>query len=201
MSARKRVENVEHRQLLEKSSQQHHEHLEHEPGDLRGDYGNIAILFFLYLLQGIPLGIGQAIPMLLQNRGASYKEQAGKQILIIKLCLKLIIFFFILEFSFAYFPFSAKLLWAPLVDSIYIKAIGRRKSWMIPTQYLIGIFMLVLSQHVSAWLGDDDNMPRVALITFIFFSLNFLAATQVKISNFLKLQFSKKKYYFFRISQ
>ena len=83
------------------------------------------------------------------------------------------------EFSFAYWPFSIKLLWAPLVDSIYFKAIGRRKSWMIPTQYLIGIFMLILSQHVSTWLGDGHaNMPRVAVITLIFFSLNFLAATQ-----------------------
>lgn len=51
---------------------------------------------------------------------------------------------------------------------------------MIPTQYLIGIFMLVLSRHVGTWLGDgqNDNMPRVAVITLIFFSLNFLAATQ-----------------------
>lgn len=75
MSVRKRVDSIERKQLLTNQSD-HHDH--HEPGDLRGDYGNIAILFFLYLLQGIPLGIGQAIPMLLQNRGASYKEQAGK---------------------------------------------------------------------------------------------------------------------------
>lgn len=47
----------------------------HEPSDLRGDWGNIAILFFLYLLQGIPIGLSAAIPMLLQNRGASYKQQ------------------------------------------------------------------------------------------------------------------------------
>lgn len=73
MTVRKRVESIERKSLL---TNQHEEH--HEPGDLRGDYGNIAILFFLYLLQGIPLGIGQAVPMLLQNRGASYKEQAGE---------------------------------------------------------------------------------------------------------------------------
>lgn len=41
--------------------------------DIHGDRGNIAILFFLYLLQGVPLGLAAAIPMLLQNRGASYK--------------------------------------------------------------------------------------------------------------------------------
>lgn len=71
-----------------------------------------------------------------------------------------------------------KLLWAPIVDSLYIRAMGRRKSWMVPTQYLIGFFMLILSGHVSDWLGDGDKMPRVSVITLIFFSLNFLAATQ-----------------------
>lgn len=49
----------------------------HEQSDLRGDRSNIAILFFLYLLQGIPLGLTAAIPMLLQNRGASYKQQVS----------------------------------------------------------------------------------------------------------------------------
>lgn len=88
MSLRKRAESTERKRLL---SNQHNDDQQvdhHEKSDLTGDYGNIGILFFLYLLQGIPLGVGQAIPMLLQNRGASYKQQA--------------------EFSFAYWPFSSK---------------------------------------------------------------------------------------------
>ncbi|XP_053684823.1 acetyl-coenzyme A transporter 1 [Sabethes cyaneus] len=133
-----------------------------ETRDLRGDWGNIAILFFLYLLQGIPIGLAAAIPMLLQNRGASYKQQA--------------------EFSFAHWPFSMKLLWAPVVDSLYSSRFGRRKSWLIPTQYLIGIFMLILSVHVNRWLGstNDDGLqaPNIPILTGIFFALNFLAATQ-----------------------
>ncbi|XP_037046503.1 acetyl-coenzyme A transporter 1 [Bradysia coprophila] len=130
----------------------------HDGTDIRGDRGNIAILFFLYLLQGVPLGLAAAIPMLLQNRGASYKDQA--------------------EFSFAYWPFSLKLLWAPIVDSWYWSAFGRRKSWLIPTQYLIGIFMLVLSMHVNQWLGGEGAPPNIPILTGIFFMLNFLAATQ-----------------------
>lgn len=129
-----------------------------EPSDLRGDRRNVAILFFLYLLQGIPLGLTSAIPMLLQNRGASYKDQA--------------------EFSFAHWPFSLKLLWAPIVDSLYWNKFGRRKSWLIPTQYLLGIFMLILSSHVDQWLGGDGIAPNVPILTAIFFSLNFLGATQ-----------------------
>jgi len=52
-----------------------------EPSDLRGDEKNIAILFFLYLLQGIPLGLCGSIPMLLQNRGVSYRQQVCKSFL------------------------------------------------------------------------------------------------------------------------
>lgn len=43
--------------------------------NLKGDQKNIALLFFLYTLQGIPLGLSAAIPMILQNHGVSYKQQ------------------------------------------------------------------------------------------------------------------------------
>jgi PAT family acetyl-CoA transporter-like MFS transporter 1 len=128
---------------------------------LQGDYGNIMLLMFLYILQGIPLGLGGSIPMLLQSRKVSYKEQA--------------------LFSFIYWPFSIKLLWAPLVDSLYVKWFGRRKSWMVPTQYLIGIFMLVLSAHIDDLLGTETDEPGkvdIKTLTAVFFCLNFLAATQ-----------------------
>lgn len=56
--------------------------------------------------------------------------------------------------------------------------IGRRKTWLIPTQYLIGAFMLLLSNHVDQWLGSDKSDPNIGILTILFFSLNFLAATQ-----------------------
>lgn len=46
-----------------------------EHSDLRGDEKNIAILLFLYMLQGIPLGLCGSIPMLLQKRDVSYRQQ------------------------------------------------------------------------------------------------------------------------------
>lgn len=75
MSVRKRQERTEQGKLLPTASDNHNDEDKHEASDLRGDWGNIAILFFLYLLQGIPIGLASAIPMLLQNRGASYKQQ------------------------------------------------------------------------------------------------------------------------------
>jgi hypothetical protein len=93
---------------------------------LHGDRSSIALLMLLYVLQGIPLGIAGSIPYLLSSRHVSYKDQA--------------------VFSFVHWPFSIKLLWAPIVDSVYFPAFGRRKSWLVPTQYLIGLFMFTLSQ-------------------------------------------------------
>lgn len=123
---------------------------------IHGDRKNIALLMFLYVLQGIPLGLAGAIPYLLTSRKVSYNDQA--------------------LFSFVYWPFSVKLLWAPIVDSIYISSFGRRKSWLVPVQYLIGIFMLVLSLFISR-IMDEGNL-NIYLLTTIFFFLNFLAATQ-----------------------
>lgn len=127
---------------------------------LEGDYGNVALLLFLYVLQGIPLGVAGSIPMLLQSRGVSYKDQA--------------------IFSFVFWPFSIKLLWAPLVDSLYLSSFGRRKSWLVPIQYLIGVFMIFLSYHVNSLIGSEKSGDGVSVyfLTFIFFMLNFLAATQ-----------------------
>jgi PAT family acetyl-CoA transporter-like MFS transporter 1 len=47
-----------------------------EKSNLKGDYGNMALLLFLYLLQGTIAGLAMTIPLLLQNRGVSYKQQA-----------------------------------------------------------------------------------------------------------------------------
>lgn len=122
------------------------------------EWATVSLLTFLYVLQGIPLGLSSSIPMLLQNRQVTYTQQA--------------------VYSFVNWPFSMKLLWAPLVDSWYSSRMGRRKTWLVPTQYLIGIFMLVLSGHCEYLLGDDTAPPNVTLMTVVFFSLCFLAATQ-----------------------
>jgi len=128
---------------------------------IAGDETNIAVLLFLYVLQGIPLGLAAAVPLILTNRDVSYKQQA--------------------EFSFAYWPFSIKLLWAPIVDSIFIGKFGRRKTWLVPVQYLIGATMFVLSKNVDFYLegqGNVNKTPDVFTLTCLFFFLNFLAATQ-----------------------
>uniref|UniRef100_A0A131YNZ3 MFS transporter, PAT family, solute carrier family 33 (Acetyl-CoA transporter), member 1 n=1 Tax=Rhipicephalus appendiculatus TaxID=34631 RepID=A0A131YNZ3_RHIAP len=131
-------------------------------GSVLEEWRSIALLLFLYVLQGVPLGLASAMPLLLQNRRISYKEQA--------------------LFSLAAWPFSVKLLWAPIVDSLYSSRFGRRKSWLVPAQYAIGLSFFWLSSHVRFLLGEGEGSsktePSVLMLTFVFFSLNFLAATQ-----------------------
>ena len=93
-----------------------------------GEGKNVALLFFLYLLQGIPLGLIASIPLMLQNRQVSYKEQA--------------------EFSVVFFPFSLKILWAPIVDSLYFKSMGRRKTWVFITRLLYWTYFSIMYIHI-----------------------------------------------------
>ena len=125
---------------------------------LRKDRWNIATLLLLYILQGIPIGLAASVPMVLQSKMIGYRQQA--------------------MFSLVSWPFSIKLLWAPLVDAVYSRSFGRRKSWLVPVQYAIGLCMLFLSFTVDGLMGDDKTPPNVFLLTVFFLVLHFLAATQ-----------------------
>ena len=125
---------------------------------LAKDKSSIILLLLLYVLQGIPLGLAGSLPIILQTKKIGYRQQA--------------------MFSLVSWPFSIKLLWAPIVDSIYSRQFGRRKSWLVPSQYMIGFTMILLSYLVSDLLGSDTVVPSVGILTMIFFFLHFLAATQ-----------------------
>lgn len=110
----------------------------------------------LYTLQGIPMGLSSVLPLLLKERNVSYSELA--------------------TFSLNSYPFSLKLLWAPIVDVAYLPSIGRRKTWMVPAQLLIGLVMISLSALLDDLLYVEK--PQVGVLTVLFFALYFLCATQ-----------------------
>ncbi|VVC38259.1 Major facilitator superfamily domain,Acetyl-coenzyme A transporter 1 [Cinara cedri] len=124
----------------------------------KSDISNICILLILYMLQGVPMGFSSAIAIIIQNMHlSSYNDQA--------------------KFSFVSWPFSMKVLWAPLVDSLFIKQFGRRKSWLIPVQYSLGIFCIITGSYINEWL-INATQPQINNLTCMFLILNFLAATQ-----------------------
>ncbi len=42
-------------------------------------------------------------------------------------------------FSLAAYPYSFKLLWSPVVDALYWRRYGRRKSWIVPIQVCVDV--------------------------------------------------------------
>ena len=70
------------------------------------------------------------------------------------------------------------MLWAPIVDSVFWPKFGRRKSWLVPSQYLIGegtctvlyctvlyctvlyagVTMVVVSCYVDTLLGEEPSL-------------------------------------------
>lgn len=52
-------------------------------------------------------------------------------------------------FALSNYPYSLKLLWSPIVDSTFFPSVGRRKSWIIPMQLVIGSMMLYISRNAE----------------------------------------------------
>ncbi|EQC41516.1 hypothetical protein SDRG_01481 [Saprolegnia diclina VS20] len=127
----------------------------HNEDASHSDLWSILILLVLYTLQGIPMGLSSSIPFLLQEK-VGYAEQA--------------------TFSLVSWPFSLKLLWAPIVDAIYSETFGRRKSWLIPVQFLCAGLMVFGGPFVGSVLAMDE--PDVVALTAFFFVLYALMATQ-----------------------
>ncbi|EUD64499.1 MFS transporter, PAT family, solute carrier family 33 (acetyl-CoA transporter), member 1 [Plasmodium inui San Antonio 1] len=121
------------------------------------DFYNIIFLLLLYTIQGVPIGVSSVVPLIIQDK-VSYSQLSILSLVTI--------------------PFSLKLLWAPLVDSVYHKKIGRRKSWIIPLQLICSFSMIFCGNHVSVWLGERGNMTNLYFLTSFFFVLFFLMATQ-----------------------
>ncbi|EPQ61121.1 MFS general substrate transporter [Gloeophyllum trabeum ATCC 11539] len=120
------------------------------------DKGGMALLILLYLIQGVPLGLALgSMPFLLREH-LSY-SQLG-------------------VFSLASYPYSLKLLWSPIVDSIFLPSVGRRKSWIIPMQVVIGSIMLYISFYSHELLENPGE--NVYGLTGLFLTLVTMSATQ-----------------------
>ncbi|OSX67878.1 hypothetical protein POSPLADRAFT_1176862 [Postia placenta MAD-698-R-SB12] len=116
----------------------------------------IVLLIVLYLCQGFPLGLALgSLPFLLREH-LSYSQLA--------------------IFSLSSYPYSLKLLWSPIVDSVFIPSVGRRKSWIIPMQILVGTIMLVMSFYADKMMKDPAEY--IHILTAAFTGLVFLSATQ-----------------------
>lgn len=193
----------------------------------KDDRSNYALLIALYTLQGIPMGLSASIPFLIQQKVKIIAEAAASAATgsaasaavetvtnvaanvvsssskshadIAKMAYNAQAIFALCSW-----PFSLKLLWAPLVDSVFWSKFGRRKSWLVPVQMLAGFIMVFGSNYVEEQLGLSDVVSGVASasaseafdvkgVTAFFFILYFLMATQdIAVDGWALTMLSKK---------
>ncbi|KAF1809906.1 hypothetical protein P152DRAFT_402249 [Eremomyces bilateralis CBS 781.70] len=126
----------------------------------RKDKRNFLLLVLLYFLQGVPMGLASgSVPFLLKSH-VGYSEMG--------------------VFSLASYPYSLKLLWSPIVDAIWSRKLGRRKSWILPIQTISGLGMLWLGARAEAMMdaAGMDGGAGIWGFTSWWFMLVFMCATQ-----------------------
>mmetsp|Transcript_15185 Transcript_15185/g.31495 ORF Transcript_15185/g.31495 Transcript_15185/m.31495 type:complete len:657 (+) Transcript_15185:133-2103(+) len=182
------------------------------------DKFNYALLVVLYTLQGIPMGLSASIPFLLQEKiqkmtvaaaaaaaeTATMGAAAASSTSAIAAEAARASYNANAIFALCSWPFSLKLLWAPIVDAVYFKRFGRRKSWLVPIQTLAGLIMVGGSDFVEKQLGlgnvasnAADGAVSAAMnvqgVTAFFFVLYFLMATQdIAVDGWALTMLSKK---------
>lgn len=66
-------------------------------------------------------------------------------------------------------PFSFKVLWSPFVEFYHFESIGKRKSWIIPTQLIMCAILFYLCFHLEELLVDQKVAYVSSLLTFLVF--------------------------------
>lgn len=135
---------------------------EKPPGQTKksDDLANIIFLIFLYVILNIPIGLTLSIPLILSTRKVAYSEQG--------------------TYSFAIWPFSLKLLWAPLVDAFFVNKIGRRKTWVVSCQFISGLAMIIFASPIYKLIDEniEHKKNEIYLLSLFFGFIVFLSATQ-----------------------
>lgn len=99
----------------------------------------------MYFAQGVPWGfMGGALVTYLTEQGISVDE-AGELSAIILV------------------PWTFKLIWGPIIDSVTVRSMGRRRAWIIGAELMMAVSLLGLLV-----LGDlKGNLQNLALMFFI----------------------------------
>lgn len=69
------------------------------------------------------------------------------------------------------YPWTFKLVWAPLIDSATIRAMGRRRPWIIGAQLMMAVSLLTL-------ITMGDITKNIVLLGWMFFLHNCFASLQ-----------------------
>lgn len=117
---------------------------------------SVGLLLSLYVAQGLPVGfLTQALPAILRQNQVSLTAIGG--------------------FGLLMAPWALKFLWAPIVDRHFSARWGQSRSWIIPTQGLTLLLLLIIS-----FLEPSALASPIMLLSFfvVLFLINLMGATQ-----------------------
>lgn len=127
------------------------------PGFWGGTASLCLVLAGLYTSQGIAHGFfNRTFPVLLREAGVSVEAIGLAHLL--------------------FLPWVLNILWSPLVDRWHLPGLGRRKSWIIPCQWLLAAALV----GVGFWVGANGGMSETALYVLAALAIfaSAMAATQ-----------------------
>ena len=113
---------------------------------------SIIMLITLYFLQGIPLGFFGNLPVLWLTQSTSSKNSLP-------------------YLTFISYPFCFKLFFAPLQDLFYSNQFGRRKTYIVPSLYLIAVICFIASADLQACV-ENSEPTLITLIGILVAVLN-----------------------------
>ncbi|MCP3695383.1 MAG: MFS transporter, partial [Planctomycetaceae bacterium] len=113
----------------------------------------LTILCALYIAQGIPWGFMDiTLVNYLIDSGITVGEAAKVA-------------------SFILLPWAFKLIWAPLIDTVTIRSMGRRRSWIIGAQVMMALTLIGI-------LMVPDITKDLTMLGWMFFTHNIFASLQ-----------------------
>lgn len=123
----------------------------------RGPGAVLALIAGLYISQGLSYGFfSRTFPVLLRQEGTAIEIVGLSHLL--------------------FLPWVLSVFWSPLVDRYHFSGFGRRKSWLVPTQSLLAICMMLIALWLSARAADLTSNWLVPV--FLVLGASSLAATQ-----------------------
>ena len=117
------------------------------------------ILLFLYTIQGVFVNFyAITLPVFLVEKGASLSDVAILHLAVL--------------------PFSMKVLFAPFLDSYFSNSFGKRKTYIVPFNYILSILLLVLSFRVEALIETKqlEVLTLFGLLCIFILSIEDIAA-------------------------
>jgi PAT family beta-lactamase induction signal transducer AmpG len=131
----------------------------------------LAVLFSLYLAQGLPLGfMTQALPTLLRHYGVSLTDIGLSGILLL--------------------PWAIKFLWAPVIDHYANTRLGHYRAWILWMQLATLICLLILAVLP---VGQLQQLSALWGLFFVLLAMNFFCASQDNATDALAVKILRRQ--------